>query len=96
MEKNIPQTDAAVAPLSDLPMSGWHQASGAGLPISVAMPTPESFHTKASAWHLRRSDWRRQSGSTKQRQPPSVGARAATNSFPGRLHYFHKQFARIS
>ena len=95
MEKNITQTDAAVARLSDLPMSGWHQASWCTLPISVAMPTPESFHTKASAWHLRRSDWRRQSGSTKQRQPKSAGARAATNSFSDRLHYFHKQFARI-
>jgi hypothetical protein len=56
-------------------------------PISLALPTPESSHTKASHY-LRRSDWRTQSGSTKP-QPQSVGAHAVTNCFRGRLPYFY-------
>jgi hypothetical protein len=51
-------------------------------PISLALQMPEFFHTKALC-RLCRSDWRRQSGSTK-RQSQSVEAQTVTNSLPDR------------
>ena len=67
--------------VDDRAVAGGMQVDPAG------MPTPESFHTKASAWHLRRSDWRSQSGSTRQRRPPPLEA-CRNEFFSGPLSLF--------